>query len=293
MNSKNKTKAFVFLGVAFVLLTTLTDCKQASGGGGGGKQGDPFVEGGASLILSPDKLTIKVKAKTEDGSDVQVEGCIETTLKSNVETELHAKGTTVILKGKIIELDFSGTLYNRQSLTALNVQGLTALQVLNCSYNQLTELNVQGCTSLQVLLCWSNQLPELNVQGLTALDWLNCSDNQLPELNVQGLTALQWLVCWRNQLPELNVQGLTSLKLIYCHNNKLNAQAMTALLNALPAREAGDDAFAILYTEHTDIPEGNHKDYTQPADLKAAFDEAKKRNWELKKVNASGGLEDI
>ena len=243
MNSKNKTKAFVFLGVAFVLLTTLTDCKQASGGGGGGKQGDPFVEGGASLILSPDKLTIKVKAKTEDGSDVQVEGCIETTLKSNVETELHAKGTTVILKGKIIELDFSGTLYNRQSLTALNVQGLTALQVLNCSYNQLTELNVQGCTSLQVLLCWSNQLTELNLQGLTSLDRL-------------------W--CWGNQL---------------------NAQAMTKLLNALPTRKASDDARANLYSEETDVTEGNCKDFTQPEDLKKALEGAKSRNWKLRKRN--------
>ena len=242
--------AFKKLGAAMLIIATLTmcftACKQTSGGGGGGKQGAPFVEGGASLILSPDKLTIAVKAVTVDGSDVQVEGCTETTLASDTKTTLHATGTTVILKGKITELDCS-----INKLTALNVQGLTALQVLNCSYNQLTELNVQGCTSLQVLLCWSNQL------------------------------------------PELNVQGLTSLKLIYCHNNKLNAQAMTALLNALPAREAGDGTFAILYTGETGKVEGNHKDFTQPEDLKKAFDDAKKRNWELKKVNASGDLEDL
>ena len=228
MNSKNKTKAFVFLGVAFVLLITLTDCKQTSGGGGGGKQGAPFVEGGASLILSPNKLTIKVKVVTADKSAVTVEGCAETTLANDTETELHAKGTTVILKGKITKLYCNGTYKNKQSLTELNVQGLTSLKELNCSYNELPELNVQGCASLQEL---------------------------------------------------------------YCYSNKLNAQAMKEILNALPAREASDDAKAALYTEKTGATEGNCKDYTQPEDLKKAFDEAKGRNWKLRKIGASGSWE--
>ena len=335
------------------------------------------VEGGAVLILSPDKLSIWGAANTEDGSDITVEGCTETRLASDTKTTLHARGTTVILKGKITELDVSGTYANKQTLTALNVQGLTSLQklycyhnqltelnvqgltslirlecyynqltelnvqgltslkVLECYSNQLTELNVQGLTSLKVLECYSNQLTELNVQGLTALQGLDCFQNQLPELNVQGLTSLQKLSCWDNQIPELNVQGLTALQKLYCsenqltalnvqgltalqelycsynqltelnvqgraslkeldcYRNKLNAQAMTELLNALPARTAGDDAEATLYTEETDEPEGNYKDYTQPAELKAAFEDAKKRNWKLKKINASGNWEDI
>ena len=246
MNSKNKTKAFVFLGVAFVLLITLIDCKQTSGGGGGGTQEAPFVEGGASLILSPDKLTIAVKAKTEDGSDVQVEGCNETTLKSNVETTLNATGTRVALKGEIIELV--------------------------CSYNQLIELNVQGCASLQKLRCWGNQL--------TALD-------------MHGLTALQALSCAGNQLTALNLQGLTNLKGLNCVVNKLDAKAMTEILNALPTRGANDNAGVILYTEEKNYTEGNCKDYTQPAELKAAFEGAKSRNWKLLKNKAIVGPVDI
>ena len=293
------------------------------------------VEGGAVLILSPDHLNIKVAANTEDGSDITVEGCTETRLASDTKTTLHARGTTVILKGKITELDVSGTYENKQTLTALNVQGLTSLQklycyhnqltelnvqgltslirlecyynqltelnvqgltslkVLECYSNQLTELNVQGLTALQKLSCWSNQLPELNVQGLTALQKLYCSENQLTALNVQGLTALQELYCSYNQLTELNVQGRASLKELDCYRNKLNAQAMTELLNALPARTAGDDAEATLYTEKTGEVEGNCKDYTQPAELKAAFEDAKSRKWQLMKVDASGNWEDI
>ena len=293
------------------------------------------VEGGAVLILSPDHLNIKVAANTEDGSDITVEGCTETRLASDTKTTLHARGTTVILKGKITELDVSGTYANKQTLTALNVQGLTSLKVLECYHNQLTELNVHGLTSLRELSCENNQLTALNVQGLTALQGLDCYYNQLPELNVQGLTALQKLSCWSNQLPELNVQGLTALQKLYCsenqltalnvqgltalqelycsynqltelnvqgraslkeldcYRNKLNAQAMTELLNALPARTAGDDAEATLYTEKTGEVEGNCKDYTQLAELKAAFEDAKSRKWQLMKVDASGNWEDI
>ena len=225
------------------------------------------VEGGAVLILSSDKLTIEVRAKTEDGSAITVEGCKETTLEKGKYTELHAKGTKVILKGNITEL--------------------------SCSDNKLTSLNVQGLTALQKLSCGGNKLTELNVQGLTALQELWCSGNQLPELNVQGLTALQKLECRENQLTELNVQSCTALKDLYCYSNQLNAQAMTEILNALPAREASDNATARLYTEETDEPEGNCKDFTQPAELKKAVEDAKSRNWKLHKINESGILKDI
>ena len=276
----------------------------------------PSVEGGAVLILSPNKLTIKVRAKTEDGSAITVEGCNETTLKSDMTniTELHATGTKVVLKGKITDLNVSGTYNNKQPLTAIDVSGLTSLWRLDCSENKLTELDVQGCTALKYLYCSSNKLTELNVQGLTALQVLSCSSNQLTELNVQGLTALQMVWCYENQLSaidvhglnslqdlnysynqltELNVEGCTSLKTLTCDCNKINAEAMTKLLNALPAREAGDDAYAVLYTEYTGEPEGNCKDFTQPAELKTAFDGAKSRNWKLQKVNASRKWEDI
>jgi len=77
------------------------------------------------------------------------------------------------------------------------------------------------------------------------------------------------------------------LKGLDCYGNKLNAKAMTEILNALPDRtDDGGDAY--LYTEEEFAKEGNHKDYTQPAELKDAFDGAKKRKWTLLKLNASG-----
>ena len=268
--------------LALIALFGMTGCPNAAGEGGGKPTPTPMPNQ-AVLTLSSDMLNIKVKAKTADGSAITVEGCNETTLEKGKYTKLHAKGTKVILKGNITELSCSDN-----QLTSLNVQGLTALQKLSCGGNKLTELNVQGLTALQELWCSGNQLPELNVQGLTALQKLECRENQLTELNVQGLTALQKLECWKNQLTELNVQGCTALQKLGCWSNKLNAKAMTEILNALPTRAAGDDAKAFLYTEETDEPEGNYKDYSTPEDLNKAFYGAKSRKWGLKKQNANG-----
>ena len=318
-----------------------------------------FVEGGASLIVSPDKLDIKVKTTTADGSSVRIEGCAETTLTSGAETVLHAKGTLVIFKGNIKKLDFSGWFSSDYSnklialnvqglaalqelfcyktqlvklnvqgcsalkllscyenlLTELNVQGLTGLRTLECGRNKLTALDVQGLNALQWLACTSNQLTELNVQGLNALQHLSCGGNQLTELNVQGLTVLQKLYCWGNQLTALNVQGLTALKELYCHNNQftvLNVQGLPALqrlscrgnqfnsdvfiklFNDLPVRADSDHAWCYLYTEKSGFTEGNHTDFTAPADLAAAFNKAKtEKKWKMYKHDESGNAVEI
>ena len=291
----------------------------------------PFIEGGASLILSPDKLDITVRVTTADSTPVTVEGCTETELTSGAETVLSAKGRRVILKGKITGLycyDNQLTALNVQGLsalqvldcyenqltalnmqgctalkelwcnsnqlTALNVQGCTALKGLWCDCNRLTELNAQGCTSLQMLDCWNNPLTALNVQGLSALGWLNCGGNGLTALNVQGLTALQWLVCYDNQLTELNVQGLTALQTLYCYGNQLNADAFKKLFDDLPVRADSDDTKCILYTEQTGVTEGNHTDFTAPPDLADAFNNTKTvKKWKMYKSGGNGSWVEI
>jgi len=272
-NSKHKAFALTKKGVASLVATALlalialfgmTACPNnveggaATGTANGGNTGGlkwheaPFIESGASLILSPDKLTIRVTVTTSDNSPITVEGCDKTELTSGTRTELKAKNTGVVLKGKITKLTV-GDWQNPNKLTALNVQGLSALQELHCNSNKLTELNVQGLNALQKLRCYGNQLTELNVQGLNVLHTLHCSNNQLTalnvqglnalhtlrcgvnqlsSLNVQGLSALQYLECYRNQLTELNVQGLNALKELNCSNNQLtalNVQGCTAL----------------------------------------------------------------
>ena len=257
---KHKLKTILFISLALIALFGMTACPNAAGGsneggisggsssGGGTVHEAPFVEGGASLILSPDKLDIKVTVITSDGTPVTVEGCTETTIPSGTETVLHAKGTLVILKGKIIDLQVGGWHSNNP-----------------------------------------NKLIALNVQGLTALRRLECHGNQLTELNVQGLNALQELGCTRNKLTELNVQGCTALWRLECYGNRLTAQAFTKLFDDLPVQANSDyDVNCYPYTEEPGVTEGNHKDFTAPPDLAAAFNNAKTvKKWKMYKYNGS------
>lgn len=302
---KHKTRGAALATAALVALIALfgmTGCPNNAGGGGTLQAS--LVPGGASLILSADKLTIKVTVKTADSSSVTVEGCTETTLTSDSETELHAKGTTVILKGRIIKLVCSD---NR--LIALNVQGLSALEELVCSDNRLTALNVQGLNALEVLLCGSNRLTELNVQGLSALKSLGCQNNRLAELNVQGLNALKLLDCFSNQLTDLKVHNLSALESLSCQGNQLTSLnvigctalktlnrssnkiagkfAVPAFFNSLPDRQPADDARCYLYTEKAGVPEGNLTNFTGSG-VATAFQNAKNRNWKMYKYDANG-----
>ena len=225
---------------------------------------------------------------------------------SNKLTELNVQGCTALQKlecssNDLPELNVQGLTALQElscpnnKLTELDVRGLIVLKNLRCNQNKLNSLKVKGLTALEELNCFGNNLTELDVQDLTKLQKLECEENQLATLNASGLTKLKDINCNENQLTELNVQGCTALKSLYCRSNQLNAQAMTALLNALPQREASEDpsasAVALLYTEETGKTEGNHKDFnttTTPADLKTAFNGAKSRNWKLQKVNEGG-----
>lgn len=175
------------------------------------------------LTLSPDKNTLKVKAKTKDGSAMKVEGCTVTELTSDVETTLTAIGTKVTLIGDIIELDCSGekTSGGNRPLIALDASGCTALQKLNCRFNFITELDVQGLTELQELYCNSNKITVFDVHGLTKLEKLYCNTNRLTALNVLGCTALKELYCNGNWLITLNVSGCTALSKLNCGYNQL------------------------------------------------------------------------
>ena len=192
-----------------------------------------FEPSSVKLTLNYDKNTVKVKAKTKDGSAIKVEGCTVTELTSDVETTLTAIGTKVTLIGDIIELDCRGEESgNNRPLIALDTSGCTALQKLDCRFNNITELDVQGLNALQELYCNSNQLIALDVHGLTALQKLYCNANRLTAFNVSGCTVLQELICSNNQLTALNVSKCTALQELNCSDNKipeLNVQNLTKL----------------------------------------------------------------
>jgi len=87
------------------------------------------------------------------------------------------------------------------------------------------------------------------------------------------------------------------LRHLSCDSNQLNAQVFTKIFTDLPQRDAGANADCILYTERTNVTEGNHKDFTSasaPQNLKDAFQNAKTvKNWKMYKRNMNEDLVDL
>ena len=172
----------------------------------------------------------------------------------------------------------------RNKLTALNLQGLVALQTLWCDENQLTTLNLQGPIALQSLWCTNNQLTALNLQGLVALRELSCHNNQLTALNLQGLTALQYLWCGNNQLTALNLQGL-ALQMLSCQKNPftdLNLTSPTVLPSFsayLPSAGTNNNTATNLQERPRDEEQMQQEKKSQTINLKPSIQATAKFNY--------------
>lgn len=123
----------------------------------------------------------------------------------------------------ITVLDVSGTYSKYQGgkgLTSLKgIEYFTALETLNCSYNQLAELDVSGNTALKHLDCSYNQLVALDISRNTALRDLYCYVNRLTALDVSQNIALEELSCHNNRLVSLDVTQNTALEYLRCAFN--------------------------------------------------------------------------
>lgn len=106
-------------------------------------------------------------------------------------------------------------------LTALEVSTLTNLTSLSCYYNQIKVLDVPDLVNLTYFTCSGNQITELDVTNLVNLTYLGCSANQISVLDVSDLVNLTFLGCNFNQLATLDVSNLTGLTELYCQANDI------------------------------------------------------------------------
>jgi hypothetical protein len=159
------------------------------------------------------------------------------------------------------------------SLTSLDISGLTALTVLNCIDNSLTSLDVSGLTALTELECSSNSLTSLNVSGCTALTGLYCIGNSLTSLDISGLTALTVLNCIDNSLTSLRAQNVGFSGGYYFHyynatyaasikNNQLGAAALDQFYTDLAAGDSPLLVFNNPGTTGDDPSIATNKGYT-------------------------------
>ncbi|MFB3387098.1 T9SS type A sorting domain-containing protein [Flavobacterium sp. LAR06] len=132
-----------------------------------------------------------------------------------------------VVDGKVPTSKISGVTslgISDSSITNLTgIQDFVALEVLDCSGNQLTALDLSTNVALIHLYCYSNQLTALNVSKNVALAYLYCYSNQLTALDVSKNVALANLRCYSNQLTSLNVSQNISLTELKCYSNQLTS----------------------------------------------------------------------
>ncbi len=195
-----------------------------------GIEGASIDEHGLLTGIAPG--TILVQAAANDGSGVYETVEIEVTAASVLENDqiaaapmsMDAPLQMELAEGDVYlpDTNFFIALKNQyasisgewvdQTIPASHVPAITRIDVWEKNISSLE--GIEGFTALQNLQCPYNQLTTLDVSKNTALTYLDCSHNQLTILDVSQNTALESLVCYYNQLTTLDVSKNIKLTLL-------------------------------------------------------------------------------
>ncbi|WP_165453907.1 T9SS type B sorting domain-containing protein [Hyunsoonleella flava] len=120
------------------------------------------------------------------------------------------------------------------NISLLNINDLTgiedfvALEVLECSENNLTQLDVSKNTNLTQLFCGFNAIENLDVSLNPELIILWCNFNKIPSIDISNNPKVISLICSNNLLTELDVSNNPSLKTLLCIGNQLSSLDVTS-----------------------------------------------------------------
>lgn len=108
-------------------------------------------------------------------------------------------------------LDCHGTVWNGL-LSGLALQQNTALEKMNCSYNQISTILLPS--SLKELDCRFNKFRTANFKNAVHLKKLNCYGCGIQELDLSELTELEELSAGFNSIKTLDISSNKSLKFV-------------------------------------------------------------------------------
>ncbi|WP_109851266.1 immunoglobulin-like domain-containing protein [Aquimarina sp. AU58] len=101
------------------------------------------------------------------------------------------------------------------------IEDFTALESLNCDYNDLTSLDLSNNTSLKVLDAAENEFTSIDVTGYLSLEEVNLRSNSITNLLVDNNPNLKKLKVGKNALTTLDVTACTQLEELAVHQNLL------------------------------------------------------------------------
>ncbi|WP_304986253.1 InlB B-repeat-containing protein [Flavobacterium rivulicola] len=177
-----------------------------------------------------------VKAQTVTITDVNFHAAL---IANGVDTN----SDTLIQTSEALEV----TSLNVQSYGITNMTGIssfTNLQILDCSGNSLTSLNLTGLSSLQSLSCSNNAITNLDVSSCTALTNLSFTGNPIAVFNASDCTLLSTINGYSGfsnahniyiaTLTNLNLTNCSALQRLYLGgNNLLNSVQITGCIGLI------------------------------------------------------------
>ena len=121
------------------------------------------------------------------------------------------------------------------SLSSLDVSGMSSLDTLRCFDNSLTTIDVSGCTSMTYFQChWNRNLATIDgLANCTALKLFHCNCCSLTSLNaVERMNNLEDLIAYDNQLTYFKLTNKSQVKSVDCGDNpNMNKVTVTGCSN--------------------------------------------------------------
>ena len=148
-------------------------------------------------------------------------------------------GGIVSLKGIEFFTALESLNCSYDQITSLDLSHNTNLTYLNCHWNDITSLNVRNCTKLKDIFCGCNNLISLNLSDQSQLETLYCFDNDLniivfasstPNLyfvDCSGNKFTTFSLDYRSSLGTLCIDDCEFLETLYCYNNNLDSLNVT------------------------------------------------------------------
>ena len=174
----------------------------------------------------------------------------ELTAVNRIQFSYHSNTTT--LKGieYFTALQYLDCKYN--NLASLDLTKNLALKDVACSYNeQMNVLQLPNTTTLIDVACAYCSLLSLDVTMCKGLGTLRCDHNSLSTLYANNVTCTSLWKVWvnNNRLTALSLSGCTNLRELRIYSNQIKQQAMNNIITALPEKVSpATGSITLFYT---------------------------------------------
>lgn len=122
---------------------------------------------------------------------------------------------------RVLSIGASGTWYNKSLSGPLDLSGLSQLNYLLVTQNNLTSLDLSYAGALETVFCFGNRLTSITLSANNSLENIYCQYNNLTSLDLSGAPSLIGIQCGGNILTDINTTSNAELQNLYCSVNLL------------------------------------------------------------------------